>query len=253
MRRRALLTGLAAGTTTALAGCTTVESLFGGRVEETREYDFELADGAPVRVTTDNGDIDVTTHSDGTVSVEAAVAVPSEERLDDVTVEDSTVEGALAVDADVSGSTSRVSVDLDVRVPEGTEMGVVQSANGDVSVEGVASVTTARSSNGDVTVRDAGPVQSVATENGDVEADVPAPLEGPVLLRTENGDVDAAVSPDVDATVEARTQNGDVDVHDLALENREVSGTLVTGVLGEGAHELTAASTNGDVDLRRHQ
>lgn len=248
MRRRALLAGIATSASAALAGC--AGALFGGRVQETSEYEFDRPADTPVRVTTENGDISVGTGDRTNVAVDARVSAPSESRLDDVTVEASTVEGALAVDADVAGDASRVSVDLDVEVPDGTAMRVVQSTNGDVDIRDVASVEAARSSNGDVSVRDAGPVQSVATENGDVAADVPAPLVGPVLLRTENGDVDAAVSPAVDAVVDARTQNGDVSVDGLDLADADVSRTRVTGTLGDGTHELTAAATNGDVEMR---
>lgn len=246
MRRRALLAGAATGVAAALAGC--AGSLFGDQVQETRERQFDLSSDAAVRVTSENGDIDVETGDDAGVTVDALVTAPSEDRLDDVTVQASDGDGELAVDVDVTGGTSRVSVDLDVEVPEGTAMRVVQSQNGDVEIRDVSSVEAARSSNGDVAVRDAGPVESVATENGDVDADVPASLAGDVLLRTENGDVDAAVSRDVDAVVDARTTNGDVSVAP-DLSDADVSETRVTGTIGDGTHELSASSRNGDVEL----
>lgn len=253
MRRRALLAGFAAGTTTALAGCIDGGNLFGDRVQESREYEFDLPSDAPVRVMGENGDVDVETGDRTDVAVDARVTAPSEDRLDDVTVTTSEVEGALAVDVDVEGDTSGVSVDLDVEVPDGTAMAVVQTENGDVDVSGVAGVEAARSSNGDVTVREAGPVESVSTENGDVGADVPAPLAGDVLLRTENGDVDAALSPAIDAVVNAQTQNGDVEVEDLDLQNGSEGDTHVTGTLGDGTHDVTIGATNGDVVVRALQ
>lgn len=249
MQRRALLAGAATGVAAALAGCT--GDLFGDSVQESRERRFDLPDGAPVSVTNENGDVDVETHESEEISVDALVTVPSESRFEDVSVEASDEHGGLTVDVDVDGSTSRVSVDLDVRVPDGTAVTEVQTRNGDVAVRDVASVDTAESANGDVTVRDAGPVSSASTQNGDVGVDVPAPLPGDVGLRTENGDVDAAVSPDANATVDARTVNGDVDVHELDLRDADVTESRVTGVLGDGTHDLTAATTNGDVALRR--
>lgn len=252
MRRRALLAGVAAGTT-ALAGCIDGGSPFGDQAQESREYEFDLPSDAPVRVMGENGDVAVETGDRTGVAVDARVAAPSESRLDDVTVTTSTVEGALAVDVDVEGDTSGVSVDLDVEVPAGTAMAVVQTENGDVDVAGVAGVEAARSSNGDVTVRNAGPVESVSTENGDIGADVPAPLAGDVLLRTENGDVDASLSPDIDAVVDAQTTNGDVEVEYLDLQNRSEEDTHVTGTLGDGTHDVTIGATNGDVVVRALQ
>jgi DUF4097 and DUF4098 domain-containing protein YvlB len=249
MQRRALLAGAATGVAAALAGCT--GDLFGDSVRESREHRVDLPDGAAVSATNQNGDVDVEPHDGARVAVDAAVTVPSERRFEDVSVEASEDRGDLAISVAVDGSTSRVSVDLDVRVPDGTALTEVRTRNGDVAVRGVASVDAAETSNGDVTVRDAGPVSSAATTNGDVGADVPAPLPGDVELRTENGDVDAAVSPDVDAAVEATTQNGDVSVTGLDLRDADASATRVAGVLGDGGDDLTAATTNGDVGLRR--
>ena len=248
MQRRALLAGAATAATAALAGC--AGGLFENRVQETRNHEFALPTETPVRVTTVSGDIGLETADRTNVAVDVRVNAPNEDRLEDVSVETSTVEGALAVEVDVTGATSSVGVNLDAEVPEGTAIGVVESRNGDVAVRDVASVEAARSSNGDISVRDAGPVESVTTENGDVGADVPAPLVGDVLLRTENGDVDAAVSSDVDAAVDAHTASGDVSVSGLDLADADVAETRLTGTLGAGSHDLTAATTNGDVDLQ---
>jgi DUF4097 and DUF4098 domain-containing protein YvlB len=247
MKRRALLAGVAAGASAAVAGC--AGSVLGDPVEETRERYFEVPDGVPVRVTTASGDIDVETYGGQEVSVDATVMAPSEERLESVTVEESDVEGVLAVDAKVRGDSSRVSVDLDVRVPEGTAMALVQSGNGDVTVRDVAGVEAAETLNGDVVVRDAGPVQSASTENGDVSADLPAPLPGDVAVRTKNGDASAALSPAADASLRATTENGDVEVSGLELADRQDDEREVQGVLGDGTHEVTVASVNGDVTV----
>lgn len=248
MERRALLAAAATSVTAGLAGC--VGGLFADRVTETREYTFDLPAETPVRVMGKNGDVTVDTGSQTGVAVDAQVAVPSEDRLDDVSVTSSMVEGALAVDVDAQGRARNVSVDLEVVVPEGTAMAVVQTGNGDVDVTGVDGVEAARSSNGNVTVRDAGPVQSVGTENGDVDADVPAPLPGEVLLRTENGDVEAALSPAVDGMLDAQTQNGTVSVSGLGLADADRSDSHVTGTLGDGGPEVTVAAVNGDVTVQ---
>ncbi|CQH61457.1 DUF4098 family protein [Halobacterium hubeiense] len=254
MRRRALLAGVAAGATTALAGCTDAGSLFGDPVQETREQYFDVPDGTRIRVENESGDVSVSGRDRPDASVDATVMAPGESRLDDVTVSVNEDEnGDLAVDVDVSGDASRVSVDLDLRVPEDAAMAPVQTENGDVEVRGVAGVPAARSVNGDVTVRDAGPVGSVSSANGDVAADVPAPLPGDVLVRTENGDAEVALSTDADATLDAQTENGDVDVEELGLQNRSGNDGRVTGTLGEGTHDVTIATLNGSVEVRALQ
>lgn len=247
MHRRALLGTVSAGSVAALAGCT--GPLLGGVVQDERTESFLPSDDAPVGVYNENGDVTVSTHNGQQVVVDALVTAPSENRLNDVTVESTSADGEFVVDVRVDGDTSRVSADLDVRVPEGTEMSSVQSENGDVEVRGAASVAGARSRNGDVTVRDAGPVGSVSTENGDVEADLPAPLPGDVTVRSTNGDVDAWLSPEVDAELVASTENGTVTVSGLDLADREESESEVRGVLGDGTDEVSVSSENGDVTI----
>lgn len=231
----------------ALAGCST--SLFGDQVEETREREYDPADGAAVNVDNESGDVDVETHDGDRMVVNATVSAPSEERLEDVALASDASDGEFTVEVLVDGDSSRVSSDLDVRVPEGTEMASVVTENGDVDVGGVASVAAARSSNGDVTVRDVGRAGSMSTENGDVKADLPAPLPGDVNVESTNGDAEAWLSPDADAELWATTENGDVTVEGLELADRQESETEVRGVLGEGTDEVTVSSENGDVTV----
>lgn len=247
MQRRALLGSVAAGSAAVLAGC--AGPLLGGAVQAEREKSFLPDDDAVVSIRNENGDVDVTPHNGQRVVVDAVVSAPSERRLEDVTVGGGSADGEFVVDVRIDGDSSRVSADLDVRVPEETGLASVQSQNGDVEVREVASVAAVRSSNGDVTVRDVGQAGSATTENGDVAADLPAPLPGDVTVRAENGDVTAWLSPDADADLWATTDNGDVTVEGLDLADRQESRTEVRGVLGEETHEVTVSSENGDVTV----
>lgn len=218
-------------------------------MQEEREQSFLPADDAPVSVQNSNGDVAVSTHNGQRVVVDALVTAPSERRVGDVTIEGGSADGEFVVEAVVDGDTSQVSVDLEVRVPDGTEVETVQSENGDVEVQSVASVAAARSRNGDAAVRGVGQVGSVGTENGDVAAEVPAPLPGDVTVESTNGDAEVWVSPDADADLWATTDNGDVTVEGLDLADRQDSETEVRGTLGEGTNEVTVSTENGDVTV----
>jgi hypothetical protein len=247
MQRRALLGSIAVGSVAAVAGCSA--SVFGNRVEETREREFDPGDGAAVSLDTQNGDVAVETHDGDRVVVEARVSAPSGGRLADVSLTSDASDGEFTVMARVDGGWNRVSVDLDARVPADTPVDSVVTQNGDVDVRDVASVSAARSSNGDVTVRDVGQTGSVGTENGDVEAEIPAPLPGDVHVESTNGDADAWLSPAVDAELWATTENGEVTVSGLKLNDSRVAENEVRGVLGDGTDEVTVTSENGDVTV----
>lgn len=248
MERRALLGGVAAGTTVALAGC--VGDLLGSTVEEERSLSFDAPADGEVSVVTRNGDVSVETHDRGDVAVDAVVSAPSEERFDDVSVTGAVRDGDLAIGLAVEGNPGSVGVDLDVQVPVGTGLAGVDTDNGDVTVRDVAGVGEARSENGDVRVRRSGPVGGASTDNGEVVADLPAPFPGDVTVASENGDVTANVSLEASVSVTATTENGEVDVaEELQLADANVTESRVTGRLRDGEHALTVKTVNGDVTL----
>jgi len=240
MQRRALLGSVAVGSAAVLTGC--AGPLTGHPVQRERESSFLPADGVPVCVRSDRGDVDVTPHNSRRVAVDAVVTAPSERRVGDVAVDGRSADGEFVVevtvdDGDGSSGGGRgdleVGVDLSVRVPAGRELSSVRTGDGDVSVRGT------------------GPVGTVATESGTVAADVPAPLARDVSVRSGSGDVDAWLSPAADASVSVRSEGGYVEVHgdDLGLADRRGDNAEVRGVLGDGAREVSVSSGDGTVEV----
>lgn len=247
MQRRALLGGVAAAAAASLTGC--MAGLFGDQYEETREVEFDLpAEDTVVSVSSENGDVEVSTHDSEQVAVTARLSGPSEERVEGAEVAGQTGGDELSVA--LEGTTDRVSAAFDVQVPDGTAAGELGTDNGDIEVKDVAGVESAATDNGDVTVQAAGPVSTAETDNGEVIIDLPAPLPGDVTAASDNGDVSVSLSPDADAEVVGRTDNGETGIEDLELSDlRYDDDGMVRGVLGEGTHEVVAESDNGDVEF----
>lgn len=210
---------------------------------------FRPGDGEAFRMVNQSGDVDVAAYHGMEVRVDATVLGPTDASVDAVAVNGESRGGEFVVETVYEGEKRRASVDLAVRVPADVPVAGVRTRNGDVAARDVAGGQHFESENGDVTVRGVESVSVARTRNGDVRADVPAPLSGDATVESENGDVTAALSPDLSAMVDARTTNGRVDVEDLDLGDASVSGKHVTGRLGDGAHEVSVATTNGDVVL----
>lgn len=268
MRRRALLTGVSAGITAALAGCTTLESLFGGQQTRSDERTYDVDPETELQVRNQNGAVTVEGFDGDELELELEVRGPTEASLDAVSVTGSQDGDSFDVETvyDDSGN-ERAGIELTMHVPEGVRVTRAQTTNGDLYVADVAGGGEFASQNGDVDVRNlAGPVD-VQTTNGDltvenvetfggavttqgnVDVDVPA-LAGDATVHTENGNIDAAIAPDLDAAVSATTTNGVVELDGLDLESAETTQTSATGTLGEGTLDLSFETTNGDVTLQ---
>lgn len=265
MRRRALLTGVAAGTTSVLAGC--VGSLFGDRVTRTDHRTYDVAADTPLRVENRNGDVTVESHDGSSVQVDVEFHAPSESALDDISLVGERRGSEFVVETTYAeGSDGRGGASVTARVPSAVSLAGATTTNGDVGVTDVAGggefasengdvdvrrvdVADVATTNGDATVRDVETFGGAVTTNGDVAVDVPAPLRSDVAVRTENGDVSAALSPDLDAVVDATTTNGSVDARGVDLQDASTGEAHVSGTLGDGTFDVTVTTTNGDVEL----
>lgn len=267
LSRRAVvqLAGLAAAGS--LAGCAFVPG--DPETEETTET-FDAA-GA-VAVENDNGDVRVEPADDGADAVEVDVTKTTRfgrDRFDDVSLADERDGDRLTVRVERSGSEDplpRVAVDLVVRLPDGTTLAAASTSNGDVEADGVAGDAELSSANGDVTARDVDGHPTLSSSNGDVEVfggrglrrattsngDVEVELRsfgGDVDASTTNGDVEISLLASLDADIEAKTSNGRVSVSGLSLADVEQSRNSLSARLGDGGPDLSASSSNGDVEI----
>lgn len=259
-RRRLLAVGSTALATSA-AGCL---GFVGPDVTEAGSMTFDAPEGV-VSVENRNGDVEVEPGEGDDVVVEIRKRGRSRAAVDAVAVEGEPTDGDLLVRTVHGDGVRDVSVDLTVRVPDGSAVGSVGTSNGDAAVRAVtgdvrASTTngdarvvdvdgyvTARSNNGDVEVRGTTGLSGARSANGNVRVEVYA-LRGATDVTVGNGDLEAGVAPDLDASVLATVGNGDLEV-EVELDGASVSRRQVRGRLGDGGPLLTLTSANGDVRL----
>lgn len=265
LTRRSLLRVGAAAAAVGLAGCAYVP---GDRETDETTLTFDAA-GA-LAVENDNGDVVVERGDADAVEVDVTKTTRfGRARFENVTLAESRDGDRLTLAVERSGDEEtlpRVTVDLVVRVPDGTTLAAASTANGDCEAYGVTGdpelssangdvlardvdgYPTLRSSNGDCEVDGGRGLRTATTANGNVEVDVRS-FSGDVEVSTTNGDVEIALLPSLDADIDARTSNGRVSVRGLELSNVDQSRDRLTGQLGAGGADVRASSSNGDVDL----
>ena len=165
----------------------------------------------------------------------------------------------------------RVSVDFDIRVPEGTNLRGVETVNGDVQVTGpygsIGVSTTnggieasaakgdldAETTNGDILVRGVEGRVKVETTNGSIRLEQ-VRFAGGIEAETTNGGITLRLEdPDkVDASLRAETTNGHISFDfPVTLKKIKKAPHSLEVEIGQGGPEILLSTTNGSITITR--
>jgi DUF4097 and DUF4098 domain-containing protein YvlB len=164
-----------------------------------------------------------------------------------------------------------VSVDYDIKVPEGVNLGGISSVNGGVLITGPVSRVSASSTNGSVNLDNASGNLELETTNGDVKAsrisgrinahntngDITlelAKLEAEVRAETTNGGITLRLISDqeINGLLEAETVNGSISLDfPITLQSLEKSKHHLRGQVGRGGPQISLETVNGSIRLTR--
>jgi hypothetical protein len=149
------------------------------------------------------------------------------------------------------GHGSDVTVAFDVSVPAGVKVGAF-TVNGGVDVAGVTSDVRAETVNGAVEAASTGGSVQASSVNGGVHASM-GHWDGTQDLKfsSVNGSVVAEFTGDVDADVDLRTVNGRFQTDWPVTITGRIDPRHLHARLGKGGREISLATVNGDVELRK--
>ena len=221
-----------------------------------------------------NGDVTIAAWSGDRVEIRAVkTARGREEDLAKVEIRVEESAGGVAVKAiwPKFPRRARVSVEFEVRVPEGAVLDGVGTVNGDVEVAGRFARADVGTTNGDVTVEGGSGELEASTTNGDVrvrgfEGRLEAgttngqirleaiTVKGGLKAGTTNGGITLAVtSPEtLNADLRAGTTNGHVAVDfPVTLQSLKQSKRRIEGRIGQGGPEISLHTTNGSITLTK--
>jgi DUF4097 and DUF4098 domain-containing protein YvlB len=220
-----------------------------------------------------NGRVSISTWKEANVEIKALKKTNKEaENLQKVKIEVTAAADSVSVDTIYPklGNTG-VSVDYDIRVPEGVNLGAVSTVNGSVGITGPFGRVAAQTTNGGVEVESASGDLKLETTNGDVKA---LNVSGPVNAQTTNGSItlelaklEAAVTAEttnggislrlsaaqeVNALLEAETVNGSISFDiPVTLQSLDKSRHHLRGQIGQGGPKIVLETVNGSIHLTR--
>ena len=219
-----------------------------------------------------NGYITIHTWKEEKVEIRATKTTKHDpEKLKEVKIEiESTPDSILVNTVYPKHRNIRVSVNYEVKVPEGVNLGKIKSVNGDVTLHGPFGSVKASSTNGGVKLERASGKINLSTTNGSLEAsgvrgrleagttngsiflglDI---LEDEVKAKTVNGGITLRFQSNrIDADLEARTVNGKIHF-DFPVTFKTIikSRRSLEGQIGQGGIGISLRTVNGSIKITR--
>jgi DUF4097 and DUF4098 domain-containing protein YvlB len=221
-----------------------------------------------------NGGVTITTWKDNKVEIKAVkIAKDNEKDLKDVEIKVAESAGEVSVDTiwPKNRHNFRVSVNYDIKVPEGVNLKKIETVNGslmvrgafgsaklettngEIEAEGFKGSLVAETTNGDVKIRNLDGRLDAETTNGGIRIEGLNFRDG-VRAETTNGSIHLAIeNPEkINARLRAETTNGHVTVDfPVTVQNLSKSRRSIEAEIGTGGPEIRLSTTNGSIKITK--
>lgn len=250
-----------------------LSALFGKEKSEEFSKVLPLKSGGTFSLKNVNGSINITTWKEDKVDIKALKTTKGDpDKLKEVKIEVEATANSVSVNTIFpKGKNIRVSVNYEVKVPQGINLGKVRSTNGSVYITGPVGSTNASTTNGRIELDGAKGTISLSSTNGRIEAvnirgelDVDTTngtivlemlsFEDTIKARTTNGSITLRIGSleKVNADFSARTVNGSISLDlPITLKSMKKSRRSLEGQIGQGGPEISLRTTNGSIKITK--
>ncbi|MBA7647224.1 hypothetical protein ES703_54995 [subsurface metagenome] len=250
-----------------------LSALFGKEESEEFSRVLPLKSGGTFSLKNVNGSITITTWMEDKVDIKALKTTKGDpDKLKEVKIEVEATANSVSVNTIFpKGKNIRVSVEYEVKVPQGVNLGKVKSTNGSVYITGPVGHTNASTTNGRIELDGAKGTISLSSTNGRIEAvNIRGELDayttnGTIVLemlsfedtikaKTTNGNITLRVGSleKVNAYFNARTTNGSISLDlPVTLKSMKKSRRSLEGQIGQGGPEISLRTTNGSIKITK--
>jgi len=250
-----------------------LSALFGKEESEEFSRVLPLKSGGIFSLKNVNGSITITTWMEDKVDIKALKTTKGDpDKLKEVKIEVEATTNSVSVNTIFpKWKNIRVSVNYEVKVPQGVNLGKVKSTNGSVYITGPVGHTNASTTNGRIELDGAKGTVSLSSTNGRIEAvNIRGELDvyttnGTIVLemlsfedtikaKTTNGNITLRVGSleKVNADFNARTTNGSISLDlPVTLKSMKKSRRSLEGQIGQGGPEISLRTTNGSIKITK--
>lgn len=229
---------------------------------------YNTDESTVLKVGSINGDIEIYTWDNDTVKFDAVKRSRyGRDELDMVEIIVNEDGNVIDISTKYTGTGNvRVSVDMNIKVPDYvvidsafTSNGAVQlsgtkgdtsvsSSNGAIVLENVNGFVDAKTSNGNIDIKGCSGVRDIESSNGRLFVEI-FDFNDDVKIKTSNGRINVYINTSLNADIEMETSNGDIDVSGVTLNLTESGDKYMVGKLGSGGDEINIQTSNGDINL----
>ena len=208
-----------------------------------------------VEATTVNGDIEVSSRQDTTITLDVRKRCFGEDSLDAeehialIEIATQINSGVLEVDADMPSDEDRsYQASFDFRMPDDIYVDLV-TLNGDVAVKDMIGGAKIQSTNGSLRFQNFAGNADADTENGSIDCEMNVVVATDIItLSSENGNAIVNMPSDAAVTFDLRTTNGSITISDFTNVVYTINEAHhKTGTINGGGATLDVTLTNGDV------
>ncbi len=250
-----------------------LSALFGQEESEEFSKVLPLRSDGTFSLKNVNGSITITTWKEDKVDIKALKTTKGDpDKLKEVKIEVEATANSVSVDTIFpKWKNIRVSVNYEVKVPQGVNLGKVKSTNGSVYITGPVGHTNASTTNGRIELDGAKGTVSLSSTNGRIEAvNIRGELDadttnGTIVLemlsfedaikaKTTNGSITLRVGSleKVNADFNAITTNGSISLDlPVTLKSMKKSRRSLEGQIGQGGPEISLRTTNGSIKITK--
>jgi len=250
-----------------------LSALFGKEESEEFSRVLPLKSGGTFSLKNVNGSITITTWKEDKVDIKALKTTKGDpDKLKEVKIEVEATTNSVSVNTIFpKWKNIRVSVNYEVKVPQGVNLGKVKSTNGSVYITGPVGHTNASTTNGRIELDGAKGTISLSSTNGRIEAvNIRGELDadttnGTIVLemlsfedtikaKTTNGSITLRVGSleKVNADFSARTVNGSISLDlPVTLKSMKKSRRSLEGQIGQGGPEISLRTVNGSIKITK--
>ncbi len=250
-----------------------LSALFGKEESEEFSRVLPLKSGGTFSLKNVNGSITITTWKEDKVDIKALKTTKGDpDKLKEVKIEVGATTNSVSVNTIFpKGKNIRVSVNYEVKVPQGVNLAKVKSTNGSVYITGPVGHTNASTTNGRIELDGAKGTISLSSTNGRIEAvNIKGELdarttngtivlgilsfEDTIKVKTTNGSITLRVGSleKVNADFNARTVNGSISLDlPVTLKSMKKSRRSLEGQIGQGGPEISLRTTNGSIKITK--
>lgn len=217
--------------------------------ENTIKRSFPLTPEGSVRLETIRGDINISTHSENEIKIEAIVSSGDSNEPDKVELQFEANADSIIISSPLDIGLLTANIEFFLKVPENLKSLYLSTLGGKIKSRGTYRNIDFKTTNGEIDVRGEFSEGNLTSANGDIEVNIKDILKGNISAESTNGSIKITMKPGSGFIVEGHTVTGYIRNEYDASVTSDLLGSGIKGTIKDGTYKLCLETVNGNIQL----